>query len=145
MHHRYLHVTAQEVRGTNSLRPPSGAGLDVDSLNMTGIGNDPVVCAQGCSAGMYQQGTVPYFSLDAARNVSLAYTSEFAVPRPIIFADVHIDAGSSKTLVEYDLQATLNGTTLTFLNGDTKLRFSAPSPCRPKEVRALAGQFDSRS
>jgi YD repeat-containing protein len=128
--------------GTSSL-VPGGAGLSVDSLNATGIGNDPVVCAQGCSAGAYQQGTVPYYSLDVARNVTLIYTSELAVPRPILFADVHIDPSSVKTLVEYDLQATFNGAAITFLNGDTKLRFSAPSP-QTTEVR-LAAQFDSRS
>jgi len=121
----------------------TSADLVVDSLATAGVGTDASLCANGCFAQSYAQSTVPYISLDAPRNITLQYSSELAAPRPIAFVDVHINPTSAKTLKEYWFQVKRNGVTVAFLNGDTKLRFAAPSP-QSTTVR-LAGQYDNRT
>jgi RHS repeat-associated protein len=63
------------------------------------------------------------------------------VPRPFIFADVD-DGGDILPITRITMQATLNGSTVTFLNGQTLLTFTGTHDGIPAR---LAGQFDARS
>ncbi len=99
------------------------------------------LCEISCFAVTHAVSTVPYFSLDQPRSVTLVYNGDAAAARPIVATDVQL-AGGAATLEEYWLEAKdSTGTLITFANGDTKLRFAAPSPQTAK-VR-LAGQFDA--
>jgi RHS repeat-associated protein len=97
-------------------------------------------CAVSCFAATYAQSTVPYFSLDTPRNVTLVYNGARVAPRPFIHVDVTHPAGSSNVPQEFWLEAKVNGTLVTFLNGETRLHFSGSS----QTVR-LGGQFDASS
>ena len=116
---------------------PTAFTIDTTTTNLT----DQMLslCANGCFAGATSYSTTPYYTLDTPRNLILAYTEERAHPRPVIYADI-TPTPSAPTATQYTLEATLNGTTITFLNGDTKLYFSAPSG-----TLRLAGQFDASS
>ena len=95
------------------------------------------LCANACFAGTTSFSTVPYYTLDTPRNVTLVYTEERSHPRPIITADITPTTG---TPTQYTLQATVNGVKTSFLTGDTIVYFSGTStPVR------LAAQFDASS
>lgn len=97
-------------------------------------------CEVSCFAARTAMSTVPYFSLGEPRSITLAYNSDAVAVRPIVHVDVNLTAGAP-TLQEWWLEAKdSTGAAITFLNGDTKLRFAAPSPGTTK-VR-LSGQFD---
>lgn len=95
------------------------------------------VCEARCFAGGTSFTTVPYYTMDTPRSLTFAYHEDRAHPRPILVADVTpFGAGP----LEYRLSATLDGTTVTFTNGDTVLVFAnVTGPVR------LAGQFDASS
>jgi RHS repeat-associated protein len=84
-------------------------------------------CAQACFAVVHAQGTVPYFSLDAPRNVVLAYNSDRADPKPFVHFNVSPDPGTSAPS-EYQLKVKVNEAYVTFRNGEQMLRFANPSP-----------------
>lgn len=109
--------------------------IDTTTTNLT----DQMLglCANNCFAGTTSYSTVPYYTFDTPRNVTLVYTEERAHPRPVIYADVTPTTG---TPTQYTLQATLNGTRITFMNGDTLLYFAGSG----SGVR-LGGQFDASS
>lgn len=101
-------------------------------------------CAANCFAATQAISTVPYFSLGQARSVSLLYTGDQVASRPVVAADISLASGAPGSLQEYWLEAKDSaGTAITFINGDTKLRFSAPATGTTK-VR-LAGQFDAEA
>jgi YD repeat-containing protein len=100
----------------------------------------PSLCEVSCFAASTTFSTVPYFSLDQPRNVTLVYNGDQAVPRPFIYADVH--GAANVAVTRYTMRATLNGTAVTFLNGQTLLTFTGSDVIAP--VR-LGGQFDGRS
>jgi len=92
------------------------------------------VCELHCFAATTSFTTVPYYTMNMPRSLSLVYSEEHAHPRPIIVADV-TPYGASPT--QYKLSAKLDGRTVTFTNGDTVLVFSlVTGPVR------LAGQFN---
>lgn len=129
----------------------SGGGVVSSTLGVTAVndfwfspfdnqtGQPLSVCAASCFAGATSFSTVPYYTLDAPRNVTLAYTEERANPRPIIMAMVGGMDASATWPSYYYVEATLSGTSLTFTNGDTRLYFEG-SPAQYKEV---PGQFDA--
>ncbi len=100
----------------------------------------PALCELSCYAATYSFSTVPYYSLDQPRNVTLVYNGDQANPRPFIYADVH--GASSVAVTRYTMRATVNGNAVTFLNGETLLTFTGSQPSTP--VR-LGGQFDART
>jgi RHS repeat-associated protein len=102
----------------------------------------PTLCEVSCFAASYSFSTVPYYSLDQARNVTLVYYGDQATPRPFIYADVY-DGGDGTLVKQYTLSATLNGAAVTFLNGLTSVTFAGPA-YSGVTVR-VAGQFDARS
>jgi RHS repeat-associated protein len=114
---------------------PVGAPI-VDTLAFSQTKQDFGRCAQACFAATYAQGTVPYFSLDAPRNVTLAYNGSRFKPKPFIL--VNVTADPSGVPSEYRLQVKVNGALVTFLNGEQTLRFNPGTGT----VR-LGGQFDA--
>ncbi|HXC25163.1 MAG TPA: hypothetical protein VNU46_04545, partial [Gemmatimonadaceae bacterium] len=120
---------------TITVTVPAAFALDTTTTNLT----DQMLslCANACFAGTTSYSTVPYYTLDTPRNVTLAYTEERAHPRPVVYADV-LPIWATTYATQYTLQATLNGTKLHFVNGDTLIYFSGSTTT----VR-LAGQFDA--
>lgn len=85
-------------------------------------------CAAACYAVTHAQSTVPYYSLDIPRNISLAYNGDRVDPRPFVHVDVSHGAGTSTMPTEYRLRIRKSdGTYVTFLNNESTLRFAAPS------------------
>lgn len=88
-------------------------------------------CAASCFAATYSQSTVPYFSLDAPRSVTLVYNGDRVDPKPFVHVDV-THGGNPLNLPSYfTLQVKkADGTFVTFLNGETALRFTADTGAR---------------
>lgn len=108
------------------------------SASFTNNDNQNVaLCAASCFAATYAHATVPYFSLDQPRSVRLVYHGDRVAVRPFVYADVSLASGAP-TVQEYWLEAKVSGAAVTFLNGDTRLRFTGSQAA----VR-LAGQFDA--
>ncbi|HET8712731.1 MAG TPA: hypothetical protein VFM23_03515, partial [Gemmatimonadales bacterium] len=97
-------------------------------------------CALACFATIYTQSTVPYFSLNTPRSVTLIYNSDRVNPRPFVHVNVTPDL-STGTPLEYRFQVKVNGAFVTFLNGETLLRFAYPGNVKVR----LGGQFDASS
>lgn len=93
------------------------------------------LCANACFAATYAQSTVPYFTLDQPRSVTLAYHGDRLAPHPFIYADVDAPFGS-RVPVRFWIEVKHNGAALPFTNGDTRLYFAGDS----QPVR-LAGQL----
>lgn len=112
------------------------------STTMNNFENEKLsLCEADCFAAVQRLTTVPYFSLDQPRSVTLVYNSDQTSARPFVIADVSLASGAS-TPSEYWLQAQDSaGNNITFLNGDTKLRFTPPT--NSATIVRLAGQFDA--
>jgi RHS repeat-associated protein len=97
-------------------------------------------CASACFAATQALSTVPYFTLNTPRNVTLVYNSDAANPRPFIHVDV-THAGDQYNLPTafYLRLRKADQTYVTFLNGETTLRFT---PLAGAALR-LSGQFDA--
>ena len=97
---------------------------------------DVGLCAASCFAPIYSQGTVPYYSLGGARNVTLVYHGDRAAPSGLLYTNASIS--TTRTVSEYWLEATrLNGAHIAFANGDSVLRFAGTNA---GQVR-LGGRF----
>ncbi len=97
-------------------------------------------CAMACFAATYAQGTVPFFSLDTPRNVTLTYNSDLDDPRPFIALDVTHGGDGSNLPQYFTLKvAKAGGGYITFLNGQTELHFAAAATYTYR----LGGQFDA--
>lgn len=94
-------------------------------------------CAASCFAATYAQSTVPYFSLDAPRNVTLVYHGDRVAPKPFVLVDAWPDSAYGSWPTEYNLQVTVNAAAVTFLNGEQTLRFTNPSSV----MYRIGGQF----
>src|SRR6266542_1868610 len=96
-----------------------------------------VLCEAACFSATYSFVTTPFYTLNTPRSVTLAYNGDRAFPRPYIFADMTPSLGTPG-ISKYRLQVTVNGSPITFLNGETVLNFTGgPDPVR------LAGQFNA--
>ena len=80
-------------------------------------------CAAACFAASYAQSTVPYFSLDMPRGVTLAYNGDRVWPKPFIHLNVQKPSGSTPDTIF--LQVKKAGVWQTFINGDSLLKFLA--------------------
>ena len=116
----------------------AGAPL-VDQTPYNYAKQDYSLCAVSCFAGVYKQNTVPYFSFDSPRSVTLAYNSDRVNPRPIVLVNVAPDLSYGQRPTEYRLQVKVNGVTKSFVNGDSILRFAYHDSL---PVR-LGAQFDA--
>lgn len=98
----------------------------------------PAICAVACFAATYSFGTIPYYSLDQPRNVTLVYNGDQASPRPFLFADVDPNDGTGVMVNGYTMEATVNSSPVTFVNGSTQLSFGGGP-----YTQRLSGQFDA--
>ena len=99
-------------------------------------------CDVNCFAAAHLQSTVPYFSLDAARTVTLAYNGDRVAPRAFVHVNVQPDQTFGTFPTEYQLQVKVSGTLVTFTNGDQTLRFNYPA-VNGTQAHRLGGQFDA--
>ena len=99
-------------------------------------------CAQACFAATYAQSTVPYVSLDAPRTVTLVYNGDRVDPKAFVHVNVRPDTTYGQFPSEYRLEVKVNGVRVTFVNGDTILRFAYPGSTAA--VR-LGGEFNASS
>ena len=113
----------------------------VSDLTANNNANQDVgICAASCFTPVYSQGTVPYFSLGAARNVTLVYHGDRAAPNGLLYTNASIS--TSRTVSEYWLEATRStGAHIKFANGDSVIRFAGTNA---GQVR-LGGRFDPDS
>lgn len=78
--------------------------------------------------------------MDTPRNVTLVYRGDRVAPQPFVQANVTHGGNSGNLPNAFYLELKkANGSLVTFLNGETKLRFTAPSMSSYR----LAGQFDA--
>lgn len=109
---------------------------------MNNTDQNAALCAVSCFAVTAARSTVPYYSLNQPRSVTLAYTSDRAFPRPFVYADVSV-ASAPDAITEYRLEVQRNGVDLPFTNGETVLHFQGPTT--PATTYRLAGQLDLSS
>ena len=97
------------------------------------------LCDAQCFAATYSYSTVPYFSMDQPRQVTLIYHGDRVALRPFLHVDVAAQPGSP-TISEFWLEAKkADGTSIQFLNGETLLKFAGTNS---QQVR-LGAQFDA--
>lgn len=114
-------MTPMDTGWFNVTVTPTDLVSDLTANNNTN--QDPGLCEASCFTPIYSQGTVPYHTLGAARNITLVYHGDRAAPTALIYSNVSIS--TSRTVSEFWLQATRpNGANITFSNGDTLLRFA---------------------
>jgi len=118
--------------------PPPGAPV-IDDSPYNFDTQDYSRCAVSCFAAMYAQSTVPYFSLDAPRNVTLIYNGDRVSPKPFVHVNVSPDPSYGQRPTQYQLQVKVNGASVTFLNGEQTLKFDTTSAA---PIR-IGGQFDA--
>jgi RHS repeat-associated protein len=82
-------------------------------------------CLNSCFAGTYSYSTVPYYTAGQARSLTLSYNSDRVSPRPFVHLNVKPVAVSGATFQELQLWGKVNGTKVTWINGDTIMRFTA--------------------
>jgi YD repeat-containing protein len=110
----------------------------VDLSPFDGDNQDVGRCSVACFAATYAQNTVAYYSLDTPRKVTLAYNSDRVAPRPFVQVNVMHGGNSSNVPNAFYLQVKKgDGSLITFLNGEQKLRFAAAAG----SYYRLAGQF----
>jgi RHS repeat-associated protein len=119
--------------------PPGAPRVDfsfwLDSLQPLGR------CAATCFAAAYSQSTVPYFTLDAARGVTLVYQGDRVAANTFVLVDVQPD-GAFANPTEYQLGIKFGSIQYPFVNGDTILHFAFPTSNGSQSHR-LGGQFAS--
>lgn len=116
--------------------------LAVSTAFMNNTDQDMGLCAASCFAVTAARSTVPYYSLNQPRSITLAYNSDRAFPRPFVYADVSVTSAPA-SVSEYRLEVQRNGADLTFTNGETVLHFQGTST--PAGSYRLAGQLDLTS
>ena len=82
-------------------------------------------CLAACFTALHAQSTVPYFSLDQARSLTLVYNEDRTSLKPFILVDVQHNPINPDTI---KLQVKVNGTYVTFLGANEQtLRFTGGS------------------
>ncbi|HXL06772.1 MAG TPA: RHS repeat-associated core domain-containing protein [Gemmatimonadales bacterium] len=122
--------------------PPSGAPVvDVTPYNYDK--QDYSRCANACFAGMTSRATVPYFSLDAPRQVVLVYNGDRLNSHPFVLVNVSPDTTFGSWPTKYQLQVKVNGVFVHFVNGDSVLNFSYDHATMGTAPLRIGGQFDA--
>src|SRR2546427_3657315 len=120
--------------------PPPGAPV-VDATPYNYAKQDYALCSVNGFAALYRQSTVPYFSFDQPRSVTLFFNGDRANPRPFVHVNVSPDLSYGQTPTEYRLQVKVNGAFVTFVNSEQTLRFTYPGSAPAR----LGAQFDASS
>jgi RHS repeat-associated protein len=98
-------------------------------------------CAvRGCFHLLYSQSTVPYFSLNTPRAITLIHNSERAKPMPFVQVDVKKDPSYGQSPLKFQLQVKVNGTLVTFRNSEQTLNFQHLDD---GQYYRIGGQFDA--
>jgi RHS repeat-associated protein len=123
---------------TVTIVPPPGAPL-VDITQYNFETQQYGRCAASCFAAVHAQSTVPYFSLDAPRSVTLVYNGDRVNPKPFVHVNISPDLGYGQTPSQYRLQVKVNGALVTFVNNENALAFAyaGSAPIR------IGGHFDA--
>ena len=116
--------------------------LQVSTAFMNNDDQDMGLCVGSCFAMTASRSTVPYYTLDTPRSITLVYNSDRAFPRPFVYADVAIPSAPA-AVSSYTLEVKRLGVNLPFVNGETKLTFAGTST--PDTTYRLAGQIDMSS
>jgi len=116
--------------------------LSLSTAFMNNDDQDMSLCVASCFAMTASRSTVPYYTLDTPRSVTLAYNSDRAFPRPFVYADVSVPSAPA-AVSSYTLEVKRLGVSLPFTNGETVLTFASPSS--PTTIYRLAGQIDMSS
>jgi RHS repeat-associated protein len=120
---------------------PSAGYLAVDTTIHNYSNHGVELCEAQCFTPRFELSTVPFIAGDRPQSITVAYNADAVATRPILSVDAALGAGAP-TLQEYWLEARdSTGSAITFVNGDTKLRFAPPSTQTAK-VR-LSGQFNA--
>ena len=120
---------------------PSAGYLAVDTTINNYSNHRVELCEAQCFTARFDVSTVPYIAGDRPQSIAVAYNADAVATRPILSVDAAL-GGGAPTLQEYWLEARdSTGTAITFVNGDTKLRF-APPATQTAKVR-LSGQFNA--
>jgi YD repeat-containing protein len=133
-------VHTYESTGTGSVDVNSA--ITVSTSFMNNDDQDMNLCAASCFAMTASRSTVPYYTLDTPRSVTLMYNGDRVFPRPFVYADVSVQSAPS-SIASYTLQVKRNGAFLPFVNGDTVLKFAGTTT--PATTYRLAGQVDMSS
>lgn len=88
-------------------------------------------------APTHTHSTVPYYSHDTPRNVTLAYNAWRVNPKPFIHVNVRDSSGHTPAAAKFWLQVKRGGVLQYFANGETTLKFTAAS----SGYQRLAGQL----
>ena len=97
------------------------------------------LCVAGCFDGTASYATPAYFSLDAPRNLAIAYRSSHAAPRGFVELDVQDTAATKAQKIALKLRRT-DGTYASFTTGDTVVYFAGGSAWT-----RVAAEFDAAS
>ncbi|MES2359022.1 MAG: RHS repeat-associated core domain-containing protein [Gemmatimonadota bacterium] len=116
--------------------------VHVSTAFMNNDDQDMSLCAASCFAMTASRSTVPYYTLNTPRSVTLAYNGDRAFPRPFIYADVSVPSAPAN-IQNYTLEVKRLGAHLLFTNGDSVLTFAGTSS--PATTYRLAGQLDMSS
>lgn len=98
-------------------------------------------CAASCFAATFAFSTVPYYSMDTPRNLTLVYHGDRVDPRPFVHVNVSHPPGQTPTPQKFWLQVKKSGSFVTFVNGEATLQFTASSTV----TQRLGGQIDASS
>jgi RHS repeat-associated protein len=101
---------------------------------------DMARCAMSCFAATYAHSTVPYITMDTPRNVTLVYHGDRLNPKPFIHVRAMHGGTTGDLPQEWRLEAKLEGAAVTFVNGETVLRYNPPTNL---SWYRLAGQLDA--
>jgi len=111
--------------------------LTVSTAFMNNDDQDGGLCAAACFALETARSTVPYYTLDTPRSVTLSYNSDRFLPKPFVYADVTVTTPPA-TVTGYTLEVERNGVALPFTNGESVLHFQGTGTLPYR----LAGQLD---
>ena len=99
------------------------------------------LCAvPACFGLMYAQSTVPYFSLDTPRNLTLVYNSDRVDPKPFVHVDVKRDPNYAPAPDKFQVELRINGTPVQFANTEYVLNFA--NPPNDGQFYRMGGQFN---
>ena len=136
----YSYASTGDLYAITWSNTPGTPVVDVSPYNFDK--QDYSRCASACFAATYAQSTVPYFSMDAPRSVTLAYNGDRVDPRAFVHVNVRPDPYYAGTPTEYQLQVKVNAALVTFVNGEQTLHFAYPGDTM--RVR-LGAQFSVNS
>ena len=140
-------LTAQNLGNDTQGNPRTDSDTEITNVDTTPVPivsttpfnydhQDAARCAAACFAPVYAHGTVPYVSLDANWNVTLAYHGDRVSPRPFVHVNTTVPSGAN-TPLEYWLKVKVNDAYQTFVNGDQEIRYTGTT-----QLVRLGGQLD---